>query len=190
MVINKKWAMPNKHTFKIKPIREFIMSNIDKYINSTGNLMHDIPTLIIDPFANEPNLNSLNQEHINYITNDLDPSYNTTHHMDAIDFLKTFQPNSVDIVLYDPPYSPRQVKEVYTKLEKTLTITDTQASVWSNYKKEIARVLKHKGICISFGWNSNGIGKSNGMQQVEILLVAHGGSHNDTIVTVEQKQQE
>lgn len=43
------------------------------------------------------------------------------------------------------------------------------------------------GVCISFGWNSMGIGKKNGFEIIEILLVAHGGMHNDTIVTVETK---
>ena len=31
-----------------------------------------------------------------------------------------------------------------------------------------------------------GIGKNNGFKIVEILLVPHGGWHNDTIVTVEK----
>ena len=38
-----------------------------------------------------------------------------------------------------------------------------------------------------FGWNSNGVGKVRGFEIIEILLIAHGGSHNDTIVTVERK---
>ena len=32
-----------------------------------------------------------------------------------------------------------------------------------------------------------GIGKNRGFEMIEILLVPHGGSKNDTIVTVEQK---
>jgi len=40
---------------------------------------------------------------------------------------------------------------------------------------------------ISFGWNSGGIGKTNGFEILEILLVAHG-AHNDTICTVERKR--
>lgn len=33
--------------------------------------------------------------------------------MDALDFLKMFDNNSVDGVVYDPPYSVRQVSECY-----------------------------------------------------------------------------
>jgi len=50
--------------------------------------------------------------------------------------------------------------------------------------------MKHDGIVVSFGWNSGGIGKKYGFEIEEILLVPHGGSHNDTIVTVERKIKE
>ena len=63
----------------------------------------------------------------------------------------------------------------------------TQASFWSKIKTEIGRVVKLNGITMSFGWNSNGIGKNNGFEQFEILLVAHGGNHQDTITTCEKK---
>lgn len=64
---------------------------------------------------------------------------------------------------------------------------DTQASYWSEQKKLIGEIVKPNGFVISFGWNSGGVGKKNGFEIIEILLVAHGGSHNDTICTVERK---
>ena len=63
----------------------------------------------------------------------------------------------------------------------------TQASFWANMKKEIGRIVKPNGFCIVCGWNSGGIGKKYGFNLVEILLVPHGGWHNDTIVTLEYK---
>ena len=166
MQINRKWCMPNKNTFDIKPIKEVI----DKYM---------VEGVIIDPFANKNKIAT--------ITNDLDEQYDTNYHMDATDFLKMFEDNSVDMVLYDPPYSPRQVSECYKNLRKAVKIQTTQASYWSNQKKEIGRILKPNGIVITCGWNSGGIGKKYGMEIQEILLVPHGGWHNDTIVTVEKK---
>ena len=166
MQINRKWCMPNKNTFDIKPIKEVI----DKYM---------VEGVIIDPFANKNKIAT--------ITNDLDEQYDTNYHMDATDFLKMFEDNSVDMVLYDPPYSPRQVSECYKNLGKTVNMKTTQASYWSNQKKEIGRILKPNGIVITCGWNSGGIGKKYGMEIQEILLVPHGGWHNDTIVTVEKK---
>ena len=166
MQINRKWCMPNKNTFDIKPIKEMI----DKYM---------VEGVIIDPFANKNKIAT--------ITNDLDEQYDTNYHIDATDFLKMFKDNSVDMVLYDPPYSPRQVSECYKNLGKTVNMQTTQASYWSNQKKEIGRILKPNGIVITCGWNSGGIGKKYGMEIQEILLVPHGGWHNDTIVTVEKK---
>lgn len=157
--------MPNSNTFEINPIKKLI----DKYTYG----------LIIDPFANKNKLAS--------ITNDLDEQYNTDFHMDTLDFLKTFTDNSVDCVLYDPPYSPRQVSECYKKLGKSVNMETTQASYWSKQKEQIGRIVKNNGIVITCGWNSGGIGKKHGFQIIEILLVAHGGWHNDTIVTVEKK---
>jgi hypothetical protein len=164
--IERKWAMPNKNTFDIKPIRELIEQEITE-------------GLWIDPFANKSKLAT--------ITNDIDSSYDTDYHMDALDFLKMFEDNSVDGVLYDPPYSPRQVAECYKKLGKTVNMQTTQASYWSNHKKEIARIVKPGGKVITFAWNSGGVGEKYGFKKIRILLVAHGGWHNDTIVTVEVK---
>lgn len=165
MIINRVWQMPNKNTFAIKPIKALI----DKY--SFGE--------IIDPFANS--------NKIAIITNDLDEQYNTDYHLDALDFLKMFDDNSVDTVLYDPPYSVRQVSEVYRKLGQSVNMEMTQASYWSKQKEQIGRIVKKDGIVISCGWNSGGIGKKYGFEILEILLVPHGGAHNDTIVTVERK---
>ena len=127
--------MPNKNTFKIKAIRDLIQ----KYIY-LGNI-------VIDPFANNSKLAT--------ITNDLDTQYDTDYHLDALDFLKTFKKESVDVILYDPPYSSRQISESYKKMNKSVNKETTQSSYWSKQKEEIARILKQNGICISCGWNSN-----------------------------------
>ncbi len=106
---------------------------------------------------------------------------------DALECLSEFNNDSVEGVLFDPPYSPRQLKECYDNLG--MTLTDTKSSVWAKWKDEIARVIQPGGKCISFGWNSNGLGKKRGFKIIKILIVAHGGNHNDTIVTIERKEQ-
>ncbi len=167
MKIERKWAMPNKNTFSIAPIKNKIYEYIkEDYIT-------------IDPFANS--------NKIAKITNDIDTEYDTDYHLDALDFLKMFDDSSCDVVLYDPPYSPRQVSESYKKLGMSVNMETTQASYWSKQKDEIKRILKDDGICISFGWNTNGIGKTRGFEIIEILIIAHGGNHNDTLCVVERK---
>jgi hypothetical protein len=167
MIFRRIWQMPNKNTFEIKPIANLIHKYNSKKL------------LSVDPFANK--------NKIAKITNDLDKSFDTDFNLDALDFLKKIKTNSVDLVLFDPPYSPRQVSEVYKKLNKTVNWETTQSSFWSNLKDEIYRITRKNSIVISFGWNSNGIGKKRDFEIIEILLVAHGGSHNDTICVVERK---
>lgn len=171
MKINRIWAMPNKWTFTIKPIRDLLLREV-----GSGMLING---LWCDPFAGE---NSPAQE-----TNDLNPSRPTKYHMEAIEFLKTFPDNHFDGVLFDPPYSPRQVKECYDGIGLKLSQKDTQQTFWSQCKDEIQRITKTGGKAICFGWNSQGIGKSRGFELTEVLLVPHGGNKNDTICTVEVK---
>lgn len=163
----KHWAMPNKNTFDIKPINKFVK----KYLKD------DI--ISIDPFANKNRLAK--------ITNDLDPEMGCDYCLDAIDFLKTFENESVNLVLFDPPYSPRQISECYKQLGKAVNMETTQSSFWGNLKKEIGRIVKPGGMVLCFGWNSGGIGKKLGFEMIEIQLIAHGGNHNDTICTAEIK---
>jgi hypothetical protein len=165
MKIERIWAMPSKNTFEIPPIK----SLIQRYIGGKS----------IDPFANN--------NKFALITNDIDPDYQTDYHLDALDFLKMFEDDSVDSVLYDPPYSTRQLSEVYTKMGRSVNMETTQAAFWANLKKQIGRITKTGGVVVSCGWNSGGIGKKYGFEMLEVLLVPHGGHHNDTIVTIERK---
>lgn len=165
MDISRAWAMPNKNTFAIKPVREVIQKHLHGFS--------------VDPFANTSRVAT--------VTNDIDISCGTDHCMDALSFLGMFGPNSVDTVLFDPPYSPRQISEHYLAAGAAVNKETTRASFWGNLKNEIGRITKPGGTVITCGWNSNGIGKCRDFSQIEILLVAHGAWHNDTIITIEQK---
>lgn len=168
MKIVRYWCMPNKNTFDMKPIKQLLDIEVDKE-----------NYLWVDPYANSNTRAT--------ITNDLNVNFDTDYHLDALDFLKLFQNESVDGVLFDPPYSPRQIKECYESVGLKVTQQMTQASFYSNQKKEISRIVKKGGKVISFGWNSGGIGKKYGFEIEKIILIAHGGNHNDTIVVVERK---
>ncbi len=166
IVIRRCWAMPNRLTFKIKPIKELI----EKYIAGA----------VVDPFANNSKYGT--------ITNDLNPEYNTDYNLDALTFLKILNDEVADVVLFDPPYSISQAAECYKsygkmKLEKNVA----NMGYWGDCKNEVARITKTGGVVVICGWSSNGIGINRGFKMQEILLVAHGGSKNDTIITVERK---
>jgi hypothetical protein len=170
MIINRSWAMPNHNTFSIKPIGILV----EKYL---------VDGKWLDPFSrNSPFKNKT-------ITNDLNKDFEADYHLEALDFLKQFNNNSIDGVLFDPPYSPRQISECYKNVGRDVHMKDTQSSFYTERKQEVARIVKQGGIVISFGWNSGGIGKTLGFEIIEILLIAHGGAHNDTICTVEVKHE-
>ena len=173
----RQWAMPHKNTFTILPIRKLLGEELTSGI-------------WLDPFANN---NTIKQifgtllDDIKLITNDLNPEYLTDYHLDAYEFLQMFSDSSIDGVLYDPPYSPRQVSEYYRNIGIKVNQEMTRADVQAKIKNQIARIIKKNGKVLSFGWSSGGIGTKLGFIITRILLVPHGAGHNDTIVTVERK---
>lgn len=168
MAIQKTWAMPNSKTFTIKPIKQFVEAEVNK-----GGV-------IVDPFANECKYGT--------IRNDLNPEFDTDYHMDALQFLQSLDDESADLVLYDPPYSISQASEMYKSYGKEkLEINVANMRYWAECKNNVARILKPNGRVICCGWNTNGLGKGRGFEMTSILIVSHGGSKNDTLVTLEYK---
>lgn len=167
----REWAMPSGNTFTIPPIKAVVELECSK-----------IPTggVIVDPFARTSRYGT--------ITNDLDPNQPTMYHMDALAFLSGLDSESADLVLFDPPYSLSQAAQLYSSFGKDkLEHGVTNSGYWADVKDEIARITKHGGKVIECGWNTNGIGASRGFELETVLIVAHGGRHNDTLVTVERK---
>lgn len=99
--------------------------------------------------------------------------------VDALTYLKKLK-GKYDGVLYDPPYSITQARQYGRKEFSSM-------KYWADCKNEIARIIKSGGKAICFGWSSMGLGKGRGFELNRVLLVPHGGSKNDTIVTVEKK---
>lgn len=169
MKFTRTWAMPNADTFSVKPIGEFVQ----RYLAASR--------VSVDPFAR-------NKRWATY-TNDLSPDTAAEYHMDAADFLHMLSAKGVqaDLVLFDPPYSPRQISECYSGVGRKATMQDTQASFWTRTKDAIAPIVAPGGIVLSFCWNSNGMGKKHGYEIIELMAVAHGGWHNDTICMAERR---
>ena len=168
-LIAREWAMPSADTFSIPPIAAFIERW--KVDGST-----------IDPFARNSTIAD--------ITNDLNPDTAAMYHMEAAEFARDQWNMGVRVgrVLFDPPYSPRQISEVYASIGRPATTEDTQnARLYKAVRDALDCLLVPGGIALSFGWNSAGFGKKRGYEIEEILMVAHGGAHNDTICVAERK---
>lgn len=157
------WAMPSRWTFSIAPIRELIYRH-------TASC-----TSIVDPFAG--------QSVIAHHRNDLGHGG-----VEAEPFVCALIAAGVraDAVLFDPPYSPRQIAECYKGIGRKATMQDTQGAVlYKRVRIALREILNPGGIALSFGWSSSGFGKA--WPTEEIMLVQHGGAHNDTICVVQRK---
>ena len=164
------FAMPNKDTFSIKPISDLL----DRIL--TGK------AVVVDPFAR----NSLRGT----LTNDIDTTSLAQSHMEAVAWLDMLLSQDVqaDAVLFDPPYSPRQMSEAYKMAGVKCSTQETQnAHLYAACKARLAGLLRVDGVAVCCGWNSMGIGLTHGFEMKEVLMVPHGAAHNDTIVTVEVK---
>jgi len=160
--------MPNKWSFLMGPVKKIL----ERFVGAGVGW--------IDPFAG---FNSPAEK-----TNDANVEAPTTHHMDALEFLKSLKSGSAKGALYDPPYTIEMAKRRYNYMG--YTDTASFATYMANCKREIARIVELGGVVISLGWNSGGIGMKYGFEIEEIQLLPHGGHHYDTIVTIDRKTNE
>ena len=167
MIIKRVWAMPNKWTFKIKPIKRLI----DKYVGDGKGWL--------DPFAGM-------YSPAEY-TNDLNPKMKVKYNLEALEFLNKLKVVKSPGCLFDPPYSLRQIMECYEGIGKDVDKKWATTNFYTDVKNELAEKIIPGGYAICCGWNSIGLGKKRGFKLIEILLVCHGRLHNDTICVVERK---
>jgi hypothetical protein len=170
VIFERVFAMPNAETFSVGPTGEFVQ----RYLRSSR--------VSVDPFAR-------NKRWATH-TNDLNPATAAEHHMDAEAFCQMLAERRVraDLGIFDPPYSPRQIAECYKSVGREVGMKETQnAALYKRVRDALDVLIEPGGIVLSFGWNSAGMGKGRGYSQVEILLVNHGGGHNDTLCLAERK---
>lgn len=162
--------MPSEDTFSVAPIMGFVQNYTVSSLCS------------IDPFARNSRLATHR--------NDLSHDTAAESHMDAEAFLLTLGDQGVkaDLVIFDPPYSPRQIAECYKSIGLEVGMKETQsAMLYQRVRNAILPSITETGIVLSFGWNTVGMGKKRGFEIIEIMLCCHGGAHNDTICMAEQR---
>ena len=160
--------MPNAAIFTCKPIGQFVRRYLDE------------STVSIDPFAGDFTGATWR--------NDIRHFTEADYHMTAEAFLTDLLHDGItaDLIIFDPPYSKEQAKRSYQLAGMDWCYSDTlQVGYWSNEKTLCAGLLTPSGIFLHFGWHTNGLGKKRGFEIAEILIVAHGGAHHDTICMAE-----
>jgi hypothetical protein len=128
-VINRAFAMPNKWTFQIKPIRELL----ERYVGDGKGW--------VDPFAGMSNLAEF--------TNDLDLCKPSKYHMLADGFCESLS-GEYNGVLFDPPYSYEQVSRAYHGFGLKATALDTSSNFYNRVMNAICDKLKRGGVCHYF----------------------------------------
>ena len=159
--------MPSADTFSVPPMGDFVR----RYMRGSE--------VSVDPFARNKRWATF--------TNDINPNTEAEFHLEARVFLAEMVNRGVkaDLIIFDPPYSPRQVSEVYSEIGLTATMKDTQTANMKKECRQLMRKLSQPGtIVLSFGWNTVGMGP--GWETIETMLVCHGGDHNDTICLAER----
>jgi hypothetical protein len=164
--ISRAVAPPSRWTFTIPPIAALVK----RYVGGGEGWA--------DPFAGMYSPAEF--------TNDMDPATSATYHVEAEVFCRIL-PGPFVGVLFDPPYSKRQISEHYRACGKRATSLDTSDRFYNRVKNAVCDKIGPGGHVLSFGWNSHGFGVRRGFVLEEILLVCHGQGHNDTICTVERK---
>ena len=172
IAFSRVWAMPSAETFDIEPIHNFVW----KYLSKSK--------VSVDPFAR-------NKRWATH-TNDINPNTDAEKHMEATDFLDYLRDSGTraDFLLFDPPYSPRQLKECYDSFGKKMQLEDGQtARMRKEWRNHAIPILTNDAVVLSFGWNTVGFGRNLGFELEEIMLVCHGADHNDTICIAERRVQ-
>lgn len=166
---------------------------INKYLNlsNSGRDYHS-PARGVDPFARESFTTCL----AGFLTNDLNETMPTDYHLEANEFARLVYAEGCgfDICLFDPPYTLRQLKDLYmddnNKMDDTIPLWQTQ-NMWGDCKNYLGKCMNVGSYVISFGYHSHGFGKRRGFEKVEMLICEQSGSNDryDVLVTVEKKVQ-
>ena len=188
--------MKMTHTITNISSEPFSNPHIRKIINRIMNdVMYDTNgnALIVDPFARE----SFTRNIPNCITNDLNTEFDTDYNLEFKDFAQTLQNRFVscaypplDLILFDPPYSLRQLKDCYDGIGKDLNLWQTQ-NMWKVGKDILASMMAPGSYAISLGWTTSGFGKSRGFEKTEVHVFEQAAREDrySLLLTVERKVQ-
>jgi hypothetical protein len=124
---------------------------------------------------------------ITTVTNDINPDIESDYHMEALEFLKTIPSNSVDLLLFDPPYNPARSKHFIETFNVKRNKLYTMTNYWTFLKDEISRIVKKGGVVFSISYTSSGIGKSKGFEIEDIMILNHELSTMDVFCVMDRK---
>ena len=129
--------------------------------------------MMVDPFAR-------NCQHCRPHTNDLNPNTDANSHVCALEFLRTFKNDKVDLVVFDPPFSERRCKEHYEGYGVNLYASDSK--LIDDCLEETSRILRAGGCLLKFGYNMNK--PAPGFSLLSGWIINKNGNANSTLVSL------
>lgn len=158
MVIFEHFRCPlHRYTFSVKPIRLWVERSCEgKVLNLfAGKTMLDLEET----------------------RNDMDIEMPAHFHLDALEFLRTWDGPRFKTVLLDPPYAYRKSMEMYKGMV---------CSPFRQLKDEVVNCIEPGGKVITFGYHSIVMGSGRKFELERLALFSHGGAIHDTIATIER----
>ena len=149
---------PNRYTFKQPKVKAWVEGHCRGRVL---NLFAGVVELDVDETRN-----------------DIDPEMPADYHMAAQEFVDTWGGEPFDTVILDPPYNVRQSRQRYN---------GNYIGSFTKIKDSLLRIISPTGRVISLGYDTTGMSARRGFEKQAICLVCHKGSHNDTIILVEDK---
>lgn len=130
--------------------------------------------LVLNLFAGDTKLD------LQEIRNDIREDAIAEYHLDALDFVKSWDA-AFDTIILDPPYSYRKAMEMYD---------GKYSSKFRQIADEIPRILSPNGKVIHFGYHSTFMGKIRKFGLEELCVFGHGGAQHCTIAIIERRRYE
>jgi hypothetical protein len=159
VIIERVFEMPSKWTFTQPKTRAWVEERLE------GDVLN-----LFGGFTRFPGA----------VHNEINPDLSADIRLDACN-LELWQDygGKFDTVIMDPPFSFNQAVVTYG-IKKAQQITHA--------RDVILHVLRPRGRVLSCGYNSTGMGETRGFEKEGLLIVNHGGSHNDMMVLCERRR--
>ncbi len=185
MILSHRITNITNTPFDNPHVKKFIQDEI-RALNDTHGSKRTIK--ICDPFAREGFVGKMP----NCISNDLNPIFDTNHNLEFKDFAKLMhiKKKMFDLVVFDPPYSLRMLKDHYDGIGKDLKLWQTH-NMWGEGKDYLAQCMNVGSIAISLGWTTAGFGKKRGFEKIAVHVLEQAAREDRyaLLVTIERKVQ-
>jgi len=132
-----------KWTFETKMVRDVVVDNLE------GD--------VLNACAGKTRLEDYCRG-VNILRNDINPSVPATLHEDAQTLDEHLEGNTFDVVVNDPPFDSGRADELYAGMH---------ASDYIDLRQTLGKLVKRGGTYIELGWNSWGMGDTDGWQRLE-----------------------